>query len=297
MKLVRNFGRPGSLPGVVFSIAALFAFPSWSLTIVVDFNDPAQAPTSDIFSNANTVGTLEVEAFGFAELDRDWVERRIFDRVLDQYFGLPTTDADPLSPIPVGMQLDLDIVLGDIGSSPANGDPDYFAVQVGSGISGPSIGGRGIAWIGYVRDAVGMPSRRAFPGAVFASVFSDTVAEIGGLDPPDALISGDIDVLAIALGDLIAHEIGHGLSLHHLDWTRSDLTLSGTTPLMASGAAGMPFSEYLTDRSWHYDSLSQLAGAVGLRPIPEPSSAVLVALGLLSLRSLRRSRRSFRETR
>lgn len=267
-----------------FLLGLLWSSSAQSLTIVIDFNSPNQPTTRSI--GGNVVDTFDVVAFGFQEQERDFVEERVYRRVVDQYFGIPTQSEDPLSPIPSGRQLDLDIVVGDIGASAPNGDADYFFIQVGSGVSGPHINGRGVAGIGLVRDMDGSPHPSFGLGGVFGAVFTDTVAEISGLVPADALTSGMISFVEFALGDLIAHEIAHGLSLRHLDWLSTDVTLTGATPLMASGTENMPFSEYITDRAWDYASLNQLVGAVGLqpiRPIPEPATWVMVALGLVVL--------------
>ncbi|MFK7822447.1 MAG: beta strand repeat-containing protein [Planctomycetaceae bacterium] len=249
------------------TITAGAAAPA-SLTILLDFIDPAQGTFVDPLGR--TMTPFDPTNFGFGAGSTDLIANSVLDLVRSHYLNIVTSDVDPRSPIPQGMQLDVDFLIGDFGTDPGTGN-EYYAVLIGdspdapAGLAGQSYG------IGQIRDANGAgPTPSAiFPGNLGdpgASVYADQIASFSpGLNPPDAfgavpgasdpfpmsdrnaaasfdstafadgLTSGNLDFTTKALGLITSHELGHALSLRHVLLNGSS-TPTGLSPIMATPA-------------------------------------------------------------
>lgn len=282
-----------------------------SLTIVLDFIDPGQAPVTDAFGVV--INPFDVTNFGFASTDYTSVTNAVLDTVRSHYANIPTVDQDSRSPIPAGMALDIDFVIGDNGVAPSNGGTEYYVVNIGDA-SGLAAGGVANN-IGNVRDANGNgPNPDLFgnptiSGDDVAQVYADSLTTFGPLNPANAfdadilpqplseapeyaataLTSGNLTFTRRALGLVTSHEVGHTLSLRHID-DAGAVTPTGATPIMGTPAppflvpiqtliepAEFAFSgsnpgELAGEAPFQQASIAQLAGAVGLRPAGSPSA-------------------------
>ena len=280
---------------VTLSLALVLIFtglmPLQALTIIVDFNDPGQAATADIFGNQ--VGTFDVTAFGFASNQFAVVIDNIFTQLLRDFYAIPTAEQDSRSPIPQGQQLDIDFEIGNIGQGPGNGDNEYFYMQVGSSLQSTSA--LGVSGLTAIRDSNGAGPNFGLPvGSVVGSVFTNN---INSLALPGsfatALKSGDLSATTHAINGTLSHETAHTLSLIHVD-SLGAITPNGLLPLLATGPTGLANEQRLFDREFAFSAISsgsqvfpvqQLINAVGLRDaprlIPEPPGIVLVAMGII----------------
>ena len=274
------------------------AFSARALTVIVDFNDPTQGTTSTYFSGgtgAPTVDTFDVTGFGFLEADRSTIYASIMAELENDFYGIPTSDVDAMSPIPAGMELDIDFEIGDFGNAPANGDTEYYYVQVGDHVSGDFGTSLGVAARNRMRDASGNPS---ITGRMVGSIHTDRINSLGLPFPGNQLTSGDLSATTHAINGTLVHEIGHALSLLHLN-NAGAVTFSGLSPLMGTGAIDLPNVERITDRDFSYSGFNdqdggaaqfhvqQLVNAIGLRSnmaaVPEPTTAIpLIALALFA---------------
>lgn len=240
------------------------------LTIVVDFKDSSQPVTSDVFGNE--IGEFEVTDYGFLASEFQAVADAIMAEVQEDFFDeLIGTVANEN-----GMELEINIIEGDIGTAPP-GITEYYFVQVGTGLSGPHTFALGVASGSSVRDSGGDgPNNGVDVGDVVASVFTDNIQGIGGLDPSDALSSGNLIFSRNAVVGTLSHEIGHVLSLSHVNFDMSVQPTAEAAPIMGTGAIDLPNQQRITDREFSLMGfnaqngnaevfhISQLVGSVGL---------------------------------
>ncbi len=266
--------------------------PGWNpdhtndpLTVILDFNDPGQPNTTDIFGNV--VADFDVTIYGFAASQYNTVTQSILDKVQNEhYLGILTDDIFPQSPIPAGQELAIEFEIGDFGTPPANGSNNYYYIQIGDYISGGCGGALGCAGINSIRSAGGNPG---IVGRMIGSTFSDVIRTIGGLNPPNALSSGNLFFTTNAVAGTTSHEIGHGLSLNHLAKNGS-VTPTGLPPIMGTGAIDLPNQDRIQNREFALSGvnpqiggqqqfhLQQLVGAIGLHST-EPSLAEILDNG------------------
>lgn len=243
------------------------------VTIVVDFIDSPQASTTDIFGNRVT--EFDITRYGFAENQFNTVAQAIMDAVRDDYFnelvGTPAKQD--------GMQLGINIIEGDIGVPPA-GVSEYYFIQVGNGISGPHVQFLGVAGGSVVRNESGQgPNLGIQIGDVIGSVFTDEIQSLCCLNPFDALTSGNIEFTTNAIAGTLSHEIGHVLSLSHINTSQSMQPTPGAPPIMGTGAIDLVNQLRIADREFSLTGLNnqnggssvfqiqQLVNSVGRTPI------------------------------
>ena len=281
-----------------------------SLTIVLDFIDPGQAPVTDAFGVV--INPFDVTNYGFVATDFDAVTNAVLGTVSSYFSSIPTVSQDSRSPIPDGMALDIDFVIGDNGVAPSNGATEYYVVNIGdaNGAAGGGIANN----IGNVRDANGVgPNPDLFGnptviGDDVAQVYADSLATFGPLNPAtaflgdlvpqplgqapayaaNALTSGNLTFTRRALGLVTSHEIGHTLSLRHVD-DAGAITPTGQNPIMGTPAAPylLPIQTLIEPAEFSFEAnhlsegpgdpqfiqfgIAQLASAVGLRAAGGPT--------------------------
>lgn len=243
--------------------------PTPGITLVLDFIDPGQA--SQVDANGRLVDPFDVTAYGFAASDFDTVTNAILQTMQSYYGNLPTSDVSPLSSIPPGEMLNLDFVIGDLGTAPSNGATEYYVVTIGD--SAVPLGGLAgqAADIGNIRNAMGMgPGQGLFGvpqanGASAMGVYTNSINQFSPLlNPPNAfngprdqdgiyvqspestpqnaitgLTSGNLTFTRRAIGLVTAHELGHTLSLRHILQTGA-VTPSGLNAIMGTPALDTP---------------------------------------------------------
>jgi len=253
------------------SISSLLDGTENPLTVILDFNDPGQADTSDDLGN--TVSTFNVESYGFALEDFDLVTEAILEEVRSDYLDIVTSDILAASPIPSGQELAIEFEIGNAGELPVNGSNDYYYVQIGTGVSGDCIGALGCASLNSIRDASGSPS--AAVGSVVGSIFTDAIQGIGFLSPANALSIGSLEFTTNAIAGTTSHEVGHAVSLLHLNKAGA-VTPHGLPPIMGTGAIDLPNQDRIGEREFALSgvnqergnqeqfSIDQLVGALGL---------------------------------
>ncbi|MCV2369144.1 PEP-CTERM sorting domain-containing protein [Roseateles oligotrophus] len=246
-----------------------------ALTIVLDFVPGA---TTDI----NGVGTLSESfaSWGFTGLDLAGVRAATLTAVNKDYLQYPTFGSNALSPLPNGKELNINFSLSNGLTGPGNGDSEWYYMAIGD--ANPNQGFLGQACLSCVRNSSGVAS--VANGSIFGSTLTDSISGLLGL------ASNDTQRINLLAGT-VAHEIGHSLTLLH---PTSALANPGDSlySVMATGASptSMPNAERVKDRAFAYSEFSSLIQSVGLRnvsAVPEPSSYLMLALGLavLALRS------------
>ena len=272
-------------------IVACITSKAFGLTIILDFNDPNQGNTTDRFNNV--VGTFSVTEYGFAEADRNSVYNGIYNTVVGHYHNI---DLGAVDIAQAGRMLDIDFVIGDSGFAPSNGDLEYYSMQIGSAVTSETS--LGTAGLGVIRSSTGTadPFNRGV-GAIWGSIFTDNINGLGGVG--SQLTSGNTTATYNAIAGTLSHEIGHALSLKHLNKAGS-VTPNGLSPLMGTGAIDLPNADRLQNREFSISGfnnqeagaaqfhIAQLITAVGTRPIPEPSSALLLLVGSAAIIARRR---------
>lgn len=249
------------------------------VTVVVDFVSAEQQSTTDIFGNV--MGPFDVTDFGFAPDETDMVIEALMAGVRKDYFDdLLLTDIGQQ-----GQQLDINFMVGDVGTPPP-GVSEYYFIQVGNGISGPHLNTLGVAGVGLVRNQNGVPNGNADIGDVVASVFASNTSNISQLVPADALTGGDLTFVRNALGGTISHEIGHTLFLRHAA-VENSIQPTGAAPVMGTGAIDFNRRLRLTDREFslsgfnpQFDNvpifhIADLANSIGLTERPEPEFEII----------------------
>jgi len=252
------------------------------LTFVLDFKEVGQNNTSDVFGNV--VSTFDVTSFGFVANEFDMVANEIFEEVGEDYFDeLVETVAGP-----AGQDLEVDFVIGDIGTAPP-GITEFYYIQIGTGFSGPHINFLGVASGSSVRNDSGTgPNNDVEIGDVVGSVFTDTIVALSSLSPSDALTSGNITFTRHAVSGTLSHEIGHALSLSHLNKAASVQPTDNTPPLMGTGALDLLSQDRISEREFSIsgvdgengdaerEHIQQLVDAVGLHDL-NPSVIIATA--------------------
>ncbi len=248
------------------------------LTIVIDFKSATQPATTDVIGNS--VGSFDITEYGFNSSEFSIVTDAILAEVQDDFFAeLGGTVANQN-----GQDFEINLMEGDIGTPPP-GISEYYFVQVGTGLSGPFTFALGVASGSSVRNSGGSgPNNGVQIGDVVASVFTNNLQGLGNIDPPDALSSGNLMFTRNAVVGTLSHEIGHVLSLSHIDLDMSTQPTKGTAPIMGTGAIDLPNQLRLTDREFsimgfnaqnggaQVFQIQQLVGAVGL----DDAGAILI---------------------
>ncbi|MEO2014675.1 MAG: hypothetical protein ABGZ53_09925, partial [Fuerstiella sp.] len=253
-----------------------------SLTIVLDFVEPAQGSVLDV--NGLTVNPFDVTIFGFNATDYDLVTNAVLQTVQNHYGLIPTTGQDARSPIPDGFQLDIDFVIGDTGVAPSNGATEYYSVAIGEVTdftpvnlpAGVLLFGRA-GDIGLIRNAAGQGPGQGLAGVPLAigqagpGVYTNSIVQISpALTPPDAslypalddpvtsqiaaldhagLTSGNLTFTRRGIAGTLSHEVGHALSLLHI-LDAGSVTPTGEFPLMGTGAFDLPVQSRIEPREF-----------------------------------------------
>ncbi|MEQ9410138.1 MAG: right-handed parallel beta-helix repeat-containing protein [Fuerstiella sp.] len=296
--------RTNTMNNLFTADSAVAANPS--LTFVLDFWEAGQgASTVDVFGN--TIVPFDVTAFGFTTAEFDTVTAEVLRTVQNAYYNIPTVGADNRSPIPDGQQLAVDFVIGDIGSLPSNGATEYYTTFIGDTTTANTP--LGVAFLSSARDAAGNPGFAAV-GDQIASVYSSNINGLGGLTPADltiediheryedapfgefihadlaspdrnvalndALTSGNLTFTANALGGTTAHEIGHTLSLLHMDATGAGagVTPTGAPPIMGTGAIDLSNQARIGLREFSYTGTNTEAGGATQMHVAQLLSAL-----------------------
>ena len=291
----------------VFSFFSLFyaltATPAGALTVVVNFKTAAQGNTTA--TTGDTVGAFDQTAYGFSAGQLSTLTSSIMTELNRDYHSIPTQATLPGSPIPAGFELNIDFITGLIGQAPSNGDSEYYYAQVGTGVSGSNIGGLGVASTNSIRFSNGADGSAANHATV-CSIFTNQIVTLASLSPSNALTSGNLPFSTYAIEGTLAHEIGHTLSLSHINKVGSvqpsgAVSSGGPSPLMGTGAIDLPNQDRITDREFSLSGvdgenanaprthIAQLVAAIGLRAVPEPGTLTLLLLAAMP--ALRRSRR------
>jgi len=259
-----------------------------SLTVVLDFIEADQLPFVDALGRNQ--GVFDVTSFGFQASQFDTVTQAILDTVNQHYLAIPTTDIDGRSPIPQDMQLDIEFVIGDVGTAPSNGATEFYYVTIGSDLSGTAP--LGTAFLNSIRNSAGNPNGGFNSGDAVGATYSDNVQGLGGLTPSNALTSGDLFFTANAIAGTTSHEIGHAVSLLHLN-SAGAVTPTGAGPVMGTGAIDTPNQARILTREFSFSGqnaqngnatqmhVQQLVGALGLRDAPVTSQSP--GVGLLTI--------------
>jgi hypothetical protein len=240
-----------------------------ALTIVLNFVPSA---TTDLFG----VGTLPetFSTWGFTGLDLAAVRLATLAAVRTDYLGYPTVGANAASPLPNGKELNINFTFSTGLTGPGNGDTEWYYMAIGD--ANPNQGFLGQACLGCVRNSSGVSTTAN--GGIVGSVLTDTISGLLSLATNDAQ---RINLLA----GTVAHEIGHTLTLVHPNGALPNPGASAYS-VMGTGASptNMPNSERVLDRAFAYSEFSSLITSVGLRnvsPIPEPSTTLLLAMGVM----------------
>ena len=260
--------------GSIAGTACLFstAKSASALTFVLDFNDLAQANTSDSFPEPYTVRTFDVDAYGFSTSDFSLVTNSILNTVESHFYDIPDISEDVRSSIPAGEQLDIDFEIGNIGTLPINGDSEYYYIQIGDYVSGPGSGSLGVAGLGAARQSDGtLPhDDDGYIGLTLGSVFTDNINRLSLLTPSNALTSGNLEFTTNAIAGTLSHEIAHTLSLLHINKTGAE-TPNGLPPIMGTGAVDLPNQDRIGDREFSFSGVnSQVEDEAELEPILRP---------------------------
>lgn len=235
-----------------------------SLTFVLDFNDPGQANTTDIFGNS--VSTFDVASFGFTAAEFDAVAQSILDQVEVHFYEPPT---DPLSIIPLFHQLDVDFVIGDVGVAPP-GITEYYYIQIGTKTG--QQGFLGVAGGSVVRDAQGNgPNFGVQIGDVVGTVLTDNIQGLGGVG--NALSSGDLVATTNAIAGTTSHEIGHTVSLLHMN-KAGVTTPQGSPPIMGTGAIDLPNTDRILRREFSLTGQNGEAANATQRHVDQLTTAI-----------------------
>jgi len=270
-----------SIRSVNFILLFILAFGgshnAQALTINLDFTSTA----TDIFGQVT--GDADYTGFGFSGgLTDTAIEQSLLSKIQDHFLGYPTASTNVFSALPAGKELDIDFVIGTAGSAPSNGDPESYAIKIGTGISGsaaltPNIFGS--ACLSCARDELGIPNPFSLVnGSLIGSIWTDHIDSIASL----AL---DNDGLFNLIAGTISHEIGHTLSLDHPDAQAANPGASAWGVMGSWATTRMPNDQRVLEREFTYANFTQLIGAVGLRDtvivnVPEPNILVIFVMGL-----------------
>jgi hypothetical protein len=265
-------GQTATLGAALLAGVALTApQPAQALTIMLNF---VNASSTD--RNGVTTTPESFASWGFTSLDVNGVRNAVLASVMADYLSYPTSDVNPLSPLPAGRELNIHFEVSLGQTTPLNGDPEYFYMNIGD--ANPNVSFLGQACLGCVRNASGVATVPI--GSIFGSTVTDTIASLLSLATTD---EHRINLLA----GTAAHEIGHALGLVH---PSGQLPNPGQSlwSIMATGASPslMPSNQRILDRAFAYTEFQTLVTRIGTRdvaPIPEPGTYLMLAVGLLAL--------------
>jgi hypothetical protein len=270
-----------------------------TLTMVLDFVEAGQNITDPFFGGTFT--PFDVTGFGFAATDYDLVTNAVLDTVRSHYYNIPTNGTDSRSVIPDGQQLDINFVIGDLGTAPTIGATEYYAAVIGQNSAVPAgiLGISGLG-LGSVRSAAGTgPNLGLTNGGLAVTIYSDAINGIGPLTPADiaaipnlvppgleydvaapgnpmltdALTSGNLLFTRNALAGTISHEIGHALSLTHMN-AAGAVTPTGLPPIMGTGAIDLPAQARIGNREFAYSGQNAQAGNAPVAHVAELVAAL-----------------------
>lgn len=279
------------------------------LTIVLDFIEPGQGSVVDALGR--TVNPFDVTLYGFQPTDFGLVTNAIRDTIVGHYRNIPTTGQNAASPIPDGMELDVDFVIGDTGVAPSNGATEYYVMTLGD--SAANLGGLAgqAADIGNIRNAQGLgPGMGLFGvpqanGASAMAVYLNQINQFSPLlTPPDAftgpafpepiivedpsktpqfainaLTSGNLTFTRRAIGLVASHELGHTVSLRHIQQGNA-VTPNGLNAIMATPAIDSPLQTLLEPAEFAFSGTNP-GELPGEAPFVQNNIAQMVsALGL-----------------
>ena len=266
-----NSGWKSAALGAALAVSVSFGAtkPAQALTIVLNF---VPAATTDLFN----VGTLPetFATWGFTGLDLAAIRAATLTAVRTDYLGYPTVGSNALSPLPNGKELNINFTFSSGLTGPGNGDTEWYYMAIGD--ANPNQGFLGQACLGCVRNSSGVSGTAN--GGIVGSVLTDTISGLLSLATTDAQ---RINLLA----GTVSHEIGHTLTLVHPNGALPNPGASAYS-IMGTGASPtlMPSAERVKDRAFAYSEFSSLVTSVGLRnvtPIPEPGTALLLAMGVM----------------
>ncbi len=256
--------------------------PSQALTIVLDFVPSA---TTDLYG----VGTLpeSFASWGFSAASLANLREATLTAVNKDYLGYPSFGANALSPLPNGKELNINFTFSSGLTGPGNGDSEWYYVAIGD--ANPNQSFLGQACLGCVRGSSGTAS--VANGSIVGSILTDSISGLL------SLATNDTQRLNLLAGT-VAHEIGHTLNLPHPNAALANPGDSAFS-IMATGAAptSMPNIERTKDRAFAYTEFQTLINTVGLRnvsPVPEPSTWLMMGLGLGLLITRQRQKASQR---
>jgi len=242
------------------------------LTIMLDFVDPSQGLVTD--ANGRQVGPFGLAAYGFNQSQYDLVTKAILATVEGHYRNLATSADSPLSTLAPGRELNLDFVIGDTGTAPSNGATEYYVITIGDSVQ--ALGGLAgqSADIGNIRNATGQGPGQGLlgyaqqSGASAVGVYTNEINQLSPfLNPPnamganggiyvdrnnstgysvDALTSGNLTFTRRAIGLVSSHELGHALSLRHIQ-DNNDVPPNGLNPIMGTPAIDLPIQALVQD--------------------------------------------------
>jgi hypothetical protein len=238
------------------------------VTFVLDFVETGRSVVDPIFPTGAIDG-FNFTQFGFAAGQDATLEQAILNEVITDYLGIPTISQNANSVIPDGMELNVDFVLGTPGTTPSNGATEFYFVSIGD--ANPDQGGIfGVAFQDIVRSGAGTgPNFGATNGDSVMTVYTDSHIAAGG-----GVASGNQTFTVNALSSTISHEIGHTVSLDHID-NGTGVTPNGFVDLMnvsASAADLIASAEFSfagtnsdTANPGPRNSIQELVNALGLR--------------------------------
>ncbi len=242
--------------------------PAHALTVLLDF---VSGPTTDLFG----VGTIpeSFASWGFTGMSLNDVREATLDAVMQDYLAYPSVGTNASSPLADGYQLNIRFEWSNGQTAPTNGDTEWYFMAIGD--AQPNEGFLGQACLGCVRNASGVSS--AANGSIVGSVLTDTISGLLSLATSN---EQRINLLA----GTVTHEIGHTLNIRH---PSGQLPNPGESlwSVMATGASPslMPSAERVKDRAFAYSEFGLLIQSVGVTPIPEPSTWLMLALGLAAV--------------
>lgn len=274
-----------SCSGLVGTICLFSTAQSASaLTFVLDFNGTSQANTSDVFDIQ--VGDFDVTDYGFAASDFNTVTNAVLTEVKSHFQNIPDVTENVLSPLNPGEQLNIDFVIGDLGTAPSNGDSEYYFMQIGdfaadpSNVLGGSTGVLGLAAYEAARTNTGQSNQFGFSqtqltNLALGSIFSDRISNLG----VSGLKTGNLTATVNALSGTLSHEIGHTLSLEHL-YKEQSVTPSGAPPIMGTGALDLPNSDRVKDREFAFTGRGEISTGGDHIPVDTALGTIEAALDM-----------------